>query len=728
MRKGLSACNFFRKARLIFSVMILAIFVLILQKPDSLADNNSAQECSIDFTTLSLEELKNVEIISVSKKPEKVSQAAAAVFVITQEDIRRSGVTRIPEALRLAPGVQVARVNTHGWAISVRGFNEIYSNKLLVLIDGRSVYTPIFSGVFWDVQDTMIEDIERIEVIRGPGSALWGANAVNGVINIITRNANKTQGGLISAGGYEHGFVSIRYGDVLGNGFYYRVYGKYSSNGHLDNLAMKNWKGHGRAYILKEDVHTDDWHEFRGGFRVDRKLENTDSFTLQGEAYADEDDMEMDIQDEFCDNQDDMKTESYHEDSRIEGMHLLGRWDHTFSEKSDTVLQIYFDHTERDSMQAKFSINTFDLDFQHWFAPGLRHEITWGLGYRFISDQLDNFSLTSFDPGSRDQHLFSAFIQDEVQLVEDRLRLTVGSKFEHNDFTGSEIQPSIRFLWTPRERHSLWGSVSRAVRVPARSEYDGIMLIGPIYESANPESRKASAFEPGDNSPEQMFFTTSELGNDSLDSEDVIAFEVGYRLQPADRLWLDIAAFYNYYRGLQTKEKYKPGIIRKEWDMILQLIKNEWDNSDKNYLIKYLDNKMDGKTYGIEAAADWQITDQWNLRTSYSYLQMCMNLNDSTDNTSKLLTEGSSPHHQFSLRSSLDITKQTELDLWLRYVGDLPAKPAKSYVTLDARLAWRPFEELEFSLTGQNLLDKQHPEFSVLEVERSVYGKVTWRF
>ncbi len=696
--------------------MVLAIFVLVIAEPDCRADNNSAQESSIDFTMLSLEELKDVEIISVSKKPEKISQAAAAVFVITQEDIRRSGVTSIPDALRLAPGVQVARSNTQGWAISVRGFNGIHSNKLLVLVDGRSVYTPIYSGVFWDEQNTILEDIERIEVIRGPGSALWGANAVNGVINIITKNADKTLGGLISAGGPDHSFVNLRYGDVLDNNIYYRVYGKYSCIEQLDDSIRDNWEGMQGHYILEEDLLTDNWHEFRGGFRIDWESQAThDSFTLQGETHATEDDMEME-EIELVENGDDTKMEpdnektitiSVQEDSRIEGAHLLGRWQHTFSETSDSVLQIYFDHTERNSMQTKFAIDTFDLDFQHWFALGLRHEITWGLGYRFISDKLENFNYMGFDPKNCDQDLLSAFVQDEVQLVEDRLRLTIGSKFEHNDFTGLEIQPSIRFLWTPRERHSFWGAVSRAVRVPSRAESDGTMVV-----KLSPEKDiKAMSYN---------ISTAIEIGTDSFDSEDVAAFEIGYRFRPAERLWLDLAAFYNRYNELQTKEYGGSA----EWMLLLE----ELGPFDEDDLIKYTDNNMDGETYGIEASADWQISGQWNLRFGYSYLQMCMHLTDSTDTESKSSIEGSSPRHQFSLRSSLDITKQVEFDMWLRYVGDLPAKSADSYITLDARLGWSPFKNLEFSVIGRNLTDKLHSEFSVFEVERSILGKVTWRF
>ncbi|MCP4353754.1 MAG: TonB-dependent receptor [Desulfobacterales bacterium] len=713
--KGEGALN---KA-LFFSVMVLVIFVLF---PHSRADDNSVQESSIDFTMLSLEELKNVEIISVSKKPEKISQAAAAVFVITQEDIRRAGITSIPDALRLVPGVQVAQTNTRGWAISVRGFNDTYSNKLLVMIDGRSVYTPIYSGVFWDEQDTILEDIERIEVIRGPGSALWGSNAVNGVINIITKNADKTIGGLVSAGGPDHNYMNIRYGDVLGNDIYYRIYGKYSCIDQLDD-SIRDWKK--KHYIMEEDLPTDNWREFRGGFRTDWKSGTTDSFTLQGEAHAIEDDMEMEVhikdEDEDDVEIDTYKTTKEKSDSRIEGVHLLGRWHHTFSETSDSVLQIYSDHTERDSMLTKFAIDTFDLDFQHRFALGMRHEITWGVGYRFISDKLESFNFMIFEPERYDQNIFSGFVQDEVQFSEDRLYLTIGSKFEHNGFTGLEIQPNIRLLWTPREHHSVWGAVSRAVRVPSRSERNGAIVseFGNFQPSDTPALK--SALKSENDFSGNRSSNIIEIGTDSFDSEDVVAFEIGYRFRPAQKLWLDLAAFYNRYHKLQTSECSASRTIPAEWERLLGKMEQEW-------AFEYTDNNMDGETYGVEASADWQMTGQWNFRLAYSYLQMCMHLTDSTDTKSISLTENTSPRHQFSMRSSLDITKQIEFDIWLRYVGELPAKPADSYTALGARLAWKPFKNLEFSVTGNNLTDRLHSEFSVIEVERSIYGKVTWRF
>lgn len=688
---------------------------------------------AIDFTAFSLEELKNVEIISVSKKPEKISEAAAAVFVITQEDIRRSGVTTIPEALRLAPGVQVARINTNGWAVSVRGFGDFYSNKLLVLIDGRSVYTPIFSGVFWDEQDTVLEDIERIEVIRGPGSTLWGANAVNGVINIITRHTEDTQGGLITsgAGSEERFFGSLRYGDKMGNDARYRVYAKYFNRDQLDeaDTSVKN-----KTYnTLLEDSFTDNWHSLRAGFRIDWAPFFTESFTLQGDAYTNRDDMKMEG----------TVLDSIYETSRIEGGYLMGKWRHKFSETSDALFQMYYDRTRRDSLQAKYDVSILDLDFQHRFVLGKRHECTYGLGYRFISDEIENFNFMLFDPSSRDQSLFSAFVQDEIQVVADRLRVTIGSKFEHNDFSGLEIQPSLRFLWTLENRHSLWGAVSRAVRVPGRVEHDGLTVgrISPVEMHGTASLQKTDIVSnevknPSDNSngngaavgSKATIIINTKSGTEDFDSEEVLAYEAGYRFQPTRSLWVDMTVFYNKYKNLETSEKIISTGSAPENDKPWK-DDSEFISSPYIQNMLYTDNKMDGESYGIEIAADWRPADQWHITAAYSYLQLCMHLTDaSTDKESKAEIEGSSPRHQISLRSALDITKSLELDLWLRYVDELSAKGTDSYTALDARLAWRPFRNFELSLTGQNLFEHSHAEFSDIEVERSVYGKVSWHF
>ena len=672
-------------------VLIMCILTMDLQVPTCHGkDGNPTANTLQDFTKFTIEELKNVEIVSVSKKPEKLSEVAAAVFVITQEDIRRSGATSIPEALRMAPGVHVARITSTDWAINIRGLNDRFANNLLVLIDGRSVYTPVFSGVFWDVQDTVLEDIERIEVIRGPGATLWGANAVNGVINIITKQAKKTQGWQVSAlGGEEEGIGSIRYGGASGEETHYRTYVKYFNRGRL-------------AGIVKDNTAvqpTSDWQSGRGGFRIDWEpgkapaMDPMNSLTLQGEAYKNKYNTEIDrvsLSPPFSILESDT--------SNASGGHLLGRWQHKISTTSDTVLQFYYDHAEKDYDPGSGWVDTIDLDFQHRFNVFERHDIVWGLGYRFISDKFDNTFEINMDPDRLNQDLISAFVQDEIQLTPDRLNLIIGSKFEHNDSTGLEVQPSIRILWTPEKRHALWGAISRAMRVPSRLEHD---------------VRTNEFVVRPDTLPEPASIVT--LGNNNLVSEELIAYEFGYRVQPVNTLWLNTTVFYNDYDkliGLKSGEPYLENIPTPHYIIPLTY-----------------DNNLTGEAYGVEVAADWQVIQQWRLMASYSYLYTRIHGNSTdADDFTELFFMRSNPRNQFSVRSLFDITKQIDFDLWFRYVGSLPEINVDHYTTIDARLAWRPIQNIELSVVGQNLFERGHPEYSSLEVERSIYGKLVWSF
>jgi iron complex outermembrane receptor protein len=651
-----------------------------------------AKENPSDLTELPLEDLMNIEITSVSKKQQKLSDAAAAIFVITQEDIRRSGATSIPEALRMAPGVEVAHIDANKWAITVRGFNSRFANKLLILIDGRTVYSPLFSGVFWDVQDTLLEDIDRIEVIRGPGATLWGANAVNGVINIITKHAKDTQGGLVSAGtgAEEKGFGEIRYGGKFGNDTQYRFFGKYFNR---DSAADTS-----------EHKANDGWDMLRGGFRLDSKLSALDSITLQGDIYRGQSGETLavaSVRAPFI--------QTFDDDIHTQGGNILGRWIHTFSKSSEMVFQMYYDRTERQESINGEKRNTLDIDLQHRFALGERQEVVWGLGYRFTRDNIKNSFPVSFNPDQRTNHLFSGFVQDDIVLFKDRLRLTLGSKFEDNDFTGFEIQPNVRMLWTPGSRHSLWGAVSRAVHTPARADVDlrvNASVIPPLV--------------PPNPGPLPAYVTL--FGNPDLKSEELVAYELGYRFQATSRLSFDIASFYNVYDHLRSAEPGTPSV--------------EASPPPPHLLFPLMvSNQVKGKTYGVEVAADWRLLEWWRIQASYSYLQIRLNGSESLDPTAKV-DQGRSPHHQFHLRSSMDLRRDLECNLNFRFVDKLPDFNVKSYASLDARLAWRPHPNLELAIVGQNLLSNHHAEFKgeaiisslPTEVERSVYGKITWRF
>ncbi|CAN2039437.1 iron complex outermembrane recepter protein [Candidatus Magnetomoraceae bacterium gMMP-15] len=651
------------------------------------------EEFDDELEDFSLEELMQVKVTSVSKKPEKLSETSAAVFVITQEDIQRSGATSIPEALRLAPGVQVQQIDITNWAVSIRGFNDKYCNKLLVLMDGRSVYTPIFSGVFWDIQDTMMEDIERIEVIRGPGSTLWGANAVNGIINIITKSAKETQGTLInSIGSKDYVSGNVRYGNKIGDSGHYRLYAMHSRR--YESNDLDDWD-----YDKDFGAYSDNWRALRGGFRFDsQNMDN--SFTVQSEIFSNQEDIQSSS---ILD--DPQFSDDNSEDSKVYGGHILSRWNHVFSKTSDTSLQFYYSHEERDAFAAEYRIDILDFDFQHHLTKWKNHEITWGFGCRFILDRINELFTIHFDPESYDQHLFSVFIQDKVQLLPNLLSLTIGSKLEHNDFTGFEVQPGLCLLWTPQREHTVWAAVSRAVRSPSRVDRDAH-----VVERYNMESDDMNFDDKNVNA-----IIESQLGSKDFESEELIAYELGYRVQPDRNLLLDLTVFYNFYDKLATVEKGESFI----------------DDSKRNDLIIpfYTDNNMKGETYGLELAVDWKAADWLRLRASYSYLKMNMTLcNDSTDTDSLQEAEGSGPKNQFSIRSSLDITKNILFDLWLHHLDKIPAQETDSYTNIDVRLAWKILKNFELSVVGKNLMDAEHTEFSELEVERSVYFKLSCGF
>ena len=668
----------------IWAFFFLFIPISIHAQSDLSSGEKTLAREMAELSKLTFEDLMNLEITSVSRKAQKMSEAAAAIFVITNQDLRRSGVTSIPEALRMVPGLQVARIDATKWAITSRGFNGRFANKLLVLIDGRSVYTPLYSGVFWDIQDTLLEDVERIEVIRGPGTTLWGANAVNGVINIITKQAKETQGGLVTAGTgtEERGFGSVRYGAKLNDDTCYRVYAKYfDRDSGVDGV--------------------DNWHVVRGGFRMDWEPANGNSLTLQGDIYDNTTGIRLTVA-----SLTDPYTLTFDESIESTGANLLSRWKRTISGTSDILLQLYYDWDERNTPLMNYTRDTFDIDFQHRFSLSERQSVIWGLGYRFISDNINNTFSVSFHPDSRDDNLFSAFLQDEIILVEDRLHLTLGSKFEHNDYTGFEIQPNARLIWTPHSQHSVWMSVSRAVRTPSRADEDRR-----INQKVFPPGTYAS-----------QIVVRSLLGNNDFESEELIAYELGYRVQPMDRLSLDIAAFFNDYDNLRTYESGEPFY--------------ETSPSPPHLVIPITaDNKMEGETYGVELAANWQALDWWRLQAAYTYLQIQLHLAGDSKCILEKRTEGENPHHQVSFRSSMDMSRDLEFDLWIRYADNLPSQDIGSYITLDARLSWRPHKNIELSIVGQNLLDSNHPEFQPelintfpSEVERSVYGKITWSF
>lgn len=643
-----------------------------------------------DLTELSIEELMGLEVTSVSKKREALATAAEAVYVVTGEEIIRSGVTTIAEALRLVPGVQVARIDSNTWAIGVRGFASSLARSVLVLIDGRSVYNPLFAGTYWELQDVFLQDIARIEVIRGPGGALWGANAFNGVINIITKSSADTQGVMaVARAGTEEYASAARYGGAIGENLHYRAYGKY-----FDRDG--GYPGPSSEY--------DDWWMARGGFRLDWQPQTDDLFTLQGDLYDGELGSRLTVAQFTPPFSTVLKG-----DADASGGNVLGRWSRVLSPTSDLSLQLYYDHTFRRDLHFREERDTFDIAWQHRFAPWRRNETVWGLGYRVTADDTSGIEGIGFDPTHTTDNLFTAFLQNELVVIPDLLHLTVGSRFEHNDYSGFEFQPNVRLLVTPLMDHAFWASFGRSVRTPSRVEHDLFLTVPPV---------NLDPTQPGQCLPVGMPCAFPRVvGNRNFDSEKLLAAQVGHRARLLPRLFVDTAVFYHHYDDLLSVEPEAP-------------FTESSPPPDRVILPLSVRNKLHGESYGFEIAADAFVTDEWRLRSGYSFLQLDLERGDgSQDPSTARSTQEASPQNQFFLHSQLDLPWNVSLDGNLRYVDNLPAQSASNYVTFDVRLAWAIAPQIEISLVGQNLAEKHHREFAGgTQVERSMYGQVRFRW
>jgi len=641
-----------------------------------------------DLTQKSLEDLMSIEVTSVSKKEQKTSQAAAAIYVISRDDIRHSGVLNIPDLLRMVPGLDVAQIDAGKWAISSRGFNGQYSNKLLVLVDGRTSYSPIFAGVFWDSQNIPLPSIERIEVIRGPGAAVWGSNAVNGVINIITLSAADTPGGYISAGegNSSTGPEIIRYGGKLRNFGAYRVSAEGVHDSALPTFAGLN--GH------------DDLTLVHGRFRVDSTLSAKDSATTEGEAYQGNAGEIAFVPVSLLPPEN--ATVALRD--RYSGWNLLSRWKRTFSPGSETSLQVYFDRITRGDSTYSIGQNIFDVDFQHHIIWGARQDIIWGLGYRASSDDIEPTLRISATPENHLTRLLSSFAQDEVTLRPDRVHMTLSARVEHNDYTGFNLQPSARLVWTPDARNSIWGAVSGADRTPARSDRDFRVNFEAL---------------PG---PGSMPILVSLFGNPHQKNEQLTAFEAGYRTMLTRRLSLDSTIFYNRYRDLTSVE---PGAMRTETDPApIHLLMPE-----------SFGNNLFGETHGIEAFANWKVARFWTLNTGYTFFSMHLHEFAVSQDVSIPATEGGIPDHQAQLRSSVSLPWNLQWNASAYFVNRLRAQSIPSYTRVDTGLTWRLGESVSLSVVGQNLLKDLHPEYSGTDstvqpglMRRAAYTRITWSF
>lgn len=619
-----------------------------------------------DYGDLSLEELLNETVTSVSRHEQKLADAPAAASVLSNDAIRRSGATSIPDALRLVPGLNVAAVNSRESAISARGYNGVFSTKLLVLVDGRAVYTPLFAGVLWDLQQTPLEDVDRIEVIRGPGATVWGANAVNGVINIVSRSARDTQGGWVYAGGgnIDQEMAGVRYGGKVGENTYYRVFGTHQSNSDFRTASGASGE--------------DSWRAQHGGFRVDHYSDVNTQLTWQADAT---------------------RVKFYNGESKGNNLNTLGRWTRRLTDDSSVEVQAYYDRTSHNEIaRAHARFNTTDVNLQHNFRLGTRNDLTWGLGYRYISTTIRQTNpIVQVRHGNIKQQLYSAFVQDELHLVPDKLTLTGGVKFEHNDYTGEEIQPSARLVFKPAANQTVWSAVSRAVRTPDQVESMdafGVTLGAPFV------------------GPDGGLYLPTATGNANPRSEVLWAYEVGYRIQPSKNVSVDLATFYHDYSRLITYgdvQRFVPG-------------------APVGIAETPAANLFDGHSYGGEASITVSPATMLRLTASYAYVVQKVN-GPARASREQLQTP---PRHQGTLRASYDLSRKVSTDGQVRYVGAVEG--VRSYVALDLRLAYRPSERLELALVGQNLTDNRHPEqvaatlTKVSEVPRSFYGKLTFRF
>ncbi len=674
-------------------MILLFIFSPSMPNPVLVSTCNAEEISSSDLTDLSIQDLMEIEITTGAKKSQILANTSAAAFVITQEDIRRSGVTSIAEALRMVPGLQVARIDANKWAISSRGFNSRYSNKLLVLMDGRTVYSPLFSGVFWDIQDTPLEDIDRIEIIRGPGAALWGANAVNGVINIITKSAYDTKGGLVSAGAgkEERGFGTFRYGDSIGEKASYRFFGKYT-----DRDGEKLSSGGDAA---------DDWNIYILGFRSDWNPTAMDSLMFEGNHFGSDEGQRISMLSLSA-----PYSSTFDESTKSDGENFLFRWKRILSNTSDMELQVYHDRVKFQQTVVGSTTKTYDFDFQHRFSPCEKHEIIWGLGYRVTNSDTKSSFMISFDPKSCTNNLYSAFVQDDITIVEDYFRVTLGAKIEHNEYTGYEFQSNIRTLWTPDKNNSIWASWSRAVRTPSISER-GVRTNLSVLPPGIPQN------------PSSLPLLISDFTGDNFNSEILYAYEIGYRNQISKSISTDITAFYNKYNDLRSA------------NIDYNATSLELSPLPPHMVVPvFINNNAYGHTYGLEVSAEWKPFLWWAIKPAYSFLHM--NLKSKPLDISLLNDiDTAAPRHQISCRSFMDLPMDLELDLWLRYVDELSSIDISRYCMLDARLGWKATKNLEISLVGQNLSDKKHLEFSEeflnlnkTETERAFYLEATWYF
>ncbi len=664
--------------------LLLAFLMLTGSARSSMAQ---VKPPAADLTRATLEDLMNIEITSASRKEQRVDDVAGAIYVITHDEIRRSGMTTVPDLLRLVPGVQVAQINANKWAVSVRGFNGLYSNKLLVLVDGRSVYNRLFSGVLWDAEDLMLEDVDRIEVIRGPGAAVWGANAVNGVINILTKPASETTGPLarVSGGTSDAGQAAVRYGGAIGDARY-RVYSQ--------------WSAHGNSLNAPHAVADDSLRSATVGFRSDWSA-GPSAFTLEGNgtrasAVA------------GWRNLDPVRTAgspaTIETATDMTGATMLGRWTRARQNGASLQVQSFVDVAHRDEPVGEYHRRTADFDAQYHTAIGGRHDVVAGAGYRVMSERFAGRMGYSLTPEQSTDKLFNVFAQDEIAMAPNRLHATVGAKVEHDDLAGWGLQPTARLMWdvVPQRQH-LWAAASRALKTPSLQDR-GIRVDYPPDPTLGPLPVLVSLF-----------------GSPDTRAEEFLDAEMGYRLDINTYATIAVTGYFGRYDNLRTNEALAPSVVFTSLGPYVSAP-------------VHFENLLEADTRGLEISAHWTPLSLWRLDAGYTAFHLTPRIDPASHDPVAATYDGDAPGQQWHVHSGFSIGRRVEVDGSVFHVGALRGLGVPAYTRADARLEWKLARALSLVGAGQNLLNRSHAEFSGRDanlfsttVPRSIRLQLTWR-
>jgi iron complex outermembrane receptor protein len=635
----------------------------------------------------SLEELMDIEVTSVSKKTQRLSSTAASAFVITAEDIRRSGLTELPEILRLAPGVQIARLESGRWAVSIRGFTSDFSNKLLVLVDGRSVYSEVQPGVMWDMVHVAVDNIERIEVIRGPNSAIWGDNAVNGVINIITRSAKETQGTMITAeAGTAEGNAVARFGGAAGPNAFYRIGADYS-----DQAAA----GSDGTPISRHG-----WNKTSFDFRMDWNPTVKDSVLVAGQGYHSV--IGHDLVNPSASNPFPGSLDV--QESSFSG-NAFAHWQHNISEQSSIEWRVSWDRMNYGGAYAPQREGSVDVQFQHHVFLGNRNDVVWGLEFRQATAYITATPNFYVLPAHSERDLASVFAEDQIALVPGKLQFIIGVRAGYEKEFHVQVQPTGRLLWTPTSRMATWVAVSRAIHTPS------------VFERGFGATLAAIPLEA------PLFGLVQITSNPNSRPESALSYEAGQRIQIHRQLSLDASAFYTVYQHLLGQQNTASYFVPESGTQLAHVV------------IPILDsNVRHGTSEGIDLSATRSANSRWKLTGGYSWLRIHALAYPGVASSGEVTNGGTSPQHQYQVRSNLNLTRTLQLDTAAFFVSKLPGVQVPSHLRGDVRIGWRPMDRLELSVGVQDALTPQHVELlssrltGLAGIHRNVYGRVTWRF